>query len=179
MQQRRLLFDSLTKFIQDDSYLDTKIVKKGDNKSEDPAKQGNRGTYVFSWGAGYHGQLGRRFARGEKKYAAIPMMIKDLDIVIRQVSCGGLHSAFVSEYGRVYTWGDGRSGQLGHTDDPSVKQQVFPSSFISRSLFLSFCFFCFEFLLLLASRRSCSPFLLTIDLFLPLTLFLPPSLSFL
>lgn len=33
------------------------------------------GTYIATWGAGYHGQLGRKFIRGQKKYSAIPMHI--------------------------------------------------------------------------------------------------------
>lgn len=41
---------------------------------------------------------------------------------MRQVTCGGLHTAVVTEGGDVYTWGDGRKGQLGHTHDPSLKQ---------------------------------------------------------
>jgi hypothetical protein len=31
-----------------------------------------------------------------------------------QVSCGGFHSSVLTESGKVYTWGDGRMGQLGN-----------------------------------------------------------------
>lgn len=30
-----------------------------------------------------------------------------------QVSCGGLHTAFLTKRGKVYMCGDGKSGQLG------------------------------------------------------------------
>lgn len=86
------------------------------------------GTYVFTWGAGYAGQLGRKFVRGQKKYSALPLMV-DLDevvrksgLAIRQVACGGLFTAVVTEAGQVYMWGDGRRGELGHLQDPSLKQ---------------------------------------------------------
>ena len=51
----------------------------------------------------------------------MPLMI-EMDVVIRQVTCGGLHTAVVTESGDVYTWGDGRKGELGHIHDPSLKQ---------------------------------------------------------
>ena len=32
---------------------------------------------------------------------------------VKQIACGGSHSAALLEDGKVYIWGDGRSGQLG------------------------------------------------------------------
>jgi alpha-tubulin suppressor-like RCC1 family protein len=49
-------------------------------------------------------------------------MMVELDVVVRQVECGGLHTACVTEDGRVYTWGNGKDGELGHHHDPSMKQ---------------------------------------------------------
>ncbi len=75
-----------------------------------------RGTQVLSFGAGYHGtrgmplplatltsaalaasagQLGRKFSRGQKKYSIVPEPLT-VPAPIRQVACGGLHSAAIS-----------------------------------------------------------------------------------
>lgn len=77
---------------------------------------------MFTWGAGYVGQLGRKFERGQKKYSAIPMIVPLEGIVVRQVSCGSCHTAVVTETGQVWTWGEGRRGELGHHQEPGVKQ---------------------------------------------------------
>ena len=102
MRQRELIFDSLLKIVN-------KHPKKGGRQGSD-----GRGTYVSTWGAGYSGQLGGKFNRGQKKYSDVPMMI-ELEAVVRQIECGGLHTAAVTEAGDVYTWGDDSKGQLGHT----------------------------------------------------------------
>ena len=60
-------------------------------------KDSTGGTYVYTWGAGYHGQLGRKFTRGQKKYASVPQYVHFSEAVaIRSVSCGGLHTAAVT-----------------------------------------------------------------------------------
>jgi hypothetical protein len=79
------------------------------------------GTYLFSWGAGYQGQLGRRFERYAKKYAMTPEIIR-VNLAVRQVSAGALHSGLVTDEGRVWTWGDGRQEQLGYTPKAYTNQ---------------------------------------------------------
>lgn len=50
-------------------------------------------------------------------------MMVPIDVVVRQITCGACHTAVVTENGQVYTWGEGRKGELGHNQqDPSVKQ---------------------------------------------------------
>jgi len=34
------------------------------------------GTYVYTFGAGYHGQLGRKFVRGQKKYCMVSFTMR-------------------------------------------------------------------------------------------------------
>ena len=72
---------------------------------------GGKGTLLYGWGAGYHGQLGLNTAR--KKCRLQPSCI-DLHEPVQMVACGGFHTAVLTDDGRVYTWGDGRLGQLGN-----------------------------------------------------------------
>lgn len=51
--------------------------------------------------------------RGKKKYATVPRRI-EIDVPVRQIACGGLHTAAVTDTGSVYTWGDARALQLGY-----------------------------------------------------------------
>lgn len=110
MLRRQLVFDSLSKIIDNKAYNRALARSSGGDGKED------RGTFVYTWGAGYHGQLGRKGARGQKKYATLPMMV-ELIKAVRQVACGGLHTASLTDKGEVYTWGDGRMGQLGNLDE--------------------------------------------------------------
>lgn len=68
---------------------------------------------VYTWGEGKFGRLGN----GSEHNQLTPRLIEDLHgNCIRQVSCGGFHSAAINETGELYTWGGGEHGQLGHGD---------------------------------------------------------------
>lgn len=67
--------------------------------------------------------MGRQFERGRKKYATIPKIVH-LDVAIRQIACGGLHTAAVTDAGTVYTWGDARAHQLGYQPHGFTNQPV-------------------------------------------------------
>lgn len=46
-----------------------------------------------------------------------PQLVQSLsDKYIVDIACGGFHSAAISRYGHLYTWGKGRYGRLGHGD---------------------------------------------------------------
>lgn len=68
---------------------------------------------VFSFGSGQYGQLGH----GSKSDEHLPRKIIELmGTEVSQVACGKKHSlAFVPTRGRLYAFGLGGSGQLGHS----------------------------------------------------------------
>ena len=60
-------------------------------------------------GLGYKGKLGL----GDTTSRSIPTLVPGLEDVV-QVVAGGIHSAAVDGRGRVWTWGCGSDGRLGH-----------------------------------------------------------------
>eukprot|EP00941_MAST-03F_sp_MAST-3F-sp1_P005053 g5053.t1 len=68
---------------------------------------------VYSWGEGKFGRLGH----GNERNQLAPRLIQALrDDNVSEVSCGGFHTAAISETGKILTWGGGEHGQLGHGD---------------------------------------------------------------
>ncbi|KAM8940137.1 LOW QUALITY PROTEIN: putative E3 ubiquitin-protein ligase HERC6 [Pelodytes ibericus] len=81
-------------------------VSCGTKHSVAVCNQGN----IFTWGE-ESGQLG---SRQSKQIYSIPKMITGLSNTrIIQISCGHFHSIALSEDGRVFSWGQNNSGQLG------------------------------------------------------------------
>ncbi|XP_016991043.2 RCC1 domain-containing protein 1 isoform X1 [Drosophila rhopaloa] len=65
---------------------------------------------VFTWGNGLRGQLGQPVLKVEET----PQLMEALaGIKITQIAAGGWHSAAISAFGDLYTWGLNCSGQLG------------------------------------------------------------------
>lgn len=70
-------------------------------------------TEVFSWGSGTNYQLGTGNAHIQK----LPCKVDSLSgSFIKLISAGKFHSVAVTSCGKVYTWGFGRGGRLGHPD---------------------------------------------------------------
>ena len=68
---------------------------------------------LYTWGMGRDGQLGH----GDTEPRLEPTPVAALaDKTVVAVSCGATHTAALADEGRVYTWGGGVSGQLGHGD---------------------------------------------------------------
>eukprot|EP00696_Hemimastix_kukwesjijk_P012569 gnl/Hemi2/25814_TR8683_c0_g1_i1.p1 gnl/Hemi2/25814_TR8683_c0_g1~~gnl/Hemi2/25814_TR8683_c0_g1_i1.p1 ORF type:complete len:118 (+),score=3.74 gnl/Hemi2/25814_TR8683_c0_g1_i1:454-807(+) len=68
---------------------------------------------VYTWGMGSEGQLGL----GSKTDANFPSTVHALDSKkIVQLSCGGAHTAVVTDKGEAFLFGRGRYGQLGGGD---------------------------------------------------------------
>jgi RCC1 and BTB domain-containing protein len=68
---------------------------------------------LWTWGEGKFGRLGH----GSERNCHTPQVVEAMQgKKPRQVSCGGFHTAVVTEDGRLYTFGGGEHGQLGHND---------------------------------------------------------------
>ena len=68
---------------------------------------------IYSWGNNSFGQLGIPSVKSINQ----PMQIEYLageDII--DISCGDNFAGAITRSGRVYTWGFGNEGQLGHGD---------------------------------------------------------------
>eukprot|EP00252_Welwitschia_mirabilis_P002527 TRINITY_DN12498_c0_g1_i1.p1 TRINITY_DN12498_c0_g1~~TRINITY_DN12498_c0_g1_i1.p1 ORF type:complete len:462 (-),score=87.69 TRINITY_DN12498_c0_g1_i1:131-1516(-) len=73
---------------------------------------------VWSWGGNENSELGR----DATLHSWIPNPVTSLDGVnIVQIACGGFHSLALSDDGKVFTWGHGGQGQLGHGSTHNVK----------------------------------------------------------
>lgn len=69
---------------------------------------------VYTFGEGKFGRLGHNSERNQLTARKV-----DGGLVgkrVKQIACGGFHTAAVTETGEVYTWGGGEHGQLGHGD---------------------------------------------------------------
>ena len=90
---------------------------------------------VFAWGTSKFGCLGKYLQ--ENQYT--PMMIEQ-DIEgnkfnnIIQIAAGMYMSLALDEKGRVFTWGLGNNGRLGHGDENSVEKPKIINYFVSRDI---------------------------------------------
>ena len=70
---------------------------------------------VYSFGDGRYGQLGN-LARKHNMHSTphlVDWLVRE-KVSITNLSCGQYHTAGVSTQGKLYTWGSGKWGQLGH-----------------------------------------------------------------
>ena len=93
------------------------------------------GGRVLTFGAGENGQLGH----GDWQRRMLPTQVPAAwfnDERIVMVAAGGWHTTALSEEGRVFTWGSGGHGQLGHGDrhDRCQPLQVEPEWFGSEKV---------------------------------------------
>ncbi|KAJ0247597.1 hypothetical protein HA466_0160360 [Hirschfeldia incana] len=69
---------------------------------------------VWSWGAGTDGQLGTAKLQDEH----LPQLLSLTSLPsVSTLACGGAHVIALTSGGKVFTWGRGNSGQLGHGDN--------------------------------------------------------------
>ncbi|KAM6220950.1 E3 ISG15--protein ligase HERC5 [Rhynchocyon petersi] len=65
---------------------------------------------IYSWGRNDLGQLGL----GHTDSKDFPSLIEELDKEVEFLTCGGSHTVLLTKDGRVFTFGAGKYGQLGH-----------------------------------------------------------------
>ncbi|XP_054996003.1 probable E3 ubiquitin-protein ligase HERC6 [Sorex araneus] len=78
----------------------------------------------FGWGSNGAGQLalsGREVPEQKRKPVAVGAL-QELGVVF--ISCGGQHTAVLTQDGKVFTFGDNTYGQLGHGSDRSGPRPV-------------------------------------------------------
>jgi len=67
---------------------------------------------MYTWGRGFEGQLGHD---PREPLALVPKYVKAFrGNNVTKIACGDLNTAAITQQG-LYTWGDGTSGQLGHS----------------------------------------------------------------
>jgi len=73
--------------------------------------------HVWTFGLGEHGQLGHGGDAREK----VPRMTEGLvGVKVAHVAAGGCHTVICTAEGRVWTFGWGHAGQLGHGDNANA-----------------------------------------------------------
>lgn len=71
---------------------------------------------VWTWGSGYHGQLGQN----NKQVSLVPGRVKEINdwhIFAKRVVCGPFHNAIITHDGELFTWGSNKNNCLGHEID--------------------------------------------------------------
>lgn len=79
---------------------------------------------VYSWGCNQHGQLGHGDTVDSKEPKLIEQLTateEGLELFITEVYCGAYSTVALADDGKLYTWGCGDHGVLGHND---TKDQV-------------------------------------------------------
>ncbi|XP_030752542.1 probable E3 ubiquitin-protein ligase HERC1 [Sitophilus oryzae] len=100
---KKVLLDSVVKKLSSSKGSDGHTLALTDNG------------HVYSWGDGDYGKLGHGNCVTYKKPERIlgPFSGK----TIRFINAGYRHSAAITEDGRLWTWGEGEYGRLGHGDN--------------------------------------------------------------
>ena len=80
---------------------------------------------LYSWGCGYkdsrRGVVPPVLGLGHNEMRLVPERISFLDGVrMADVTCGWDHCLALDSKGRLYSWGSGQNGKLGHENEVSI-----------------------------------------------------------
>ena len=74
---------------------------------------------VYTWGSGCKGKLGHAatWTHADPADEPLPKKIEHLkDIKIKEILCAGLHTAVLTQDARLFTFGCGSDGRMGHPE---------------------------------------------------------------
>ncbi|KAK4239724.1 hypothetical protein C8A03DRAFT_32168 [Achaetomium macrosporum] len=83
--------------------------------------------FVYTWGRGSDGQLGRRFSSRVvdwSKEGLLPRRVANLKNII-EIGSGSNHSFAIERSGLVYGWGFNNAGQIGVVDDAGEYESAY------------------------------------------------------
>ncbi|KAK4149294.1 hypothetical protein C8A00DRAFT_18996 [Chaetomidium leptoderma] len=83
--------------------------------------------FVYTWGRGTDGQLGRRFSSrivDWKKEGLTPRKVASLKHIL-DIGSGSSHSFAIERTGLVYGWGFNNAGQIGVVDDAGSQESAY------------------------------------------------------
>ncbi|KAL8097971.1 PH, RCC1 and FYVE domains-containing protein 1-like [Apium graveolens] len=106
------------------------------NSSDPGSPQEDVATFgdVFIWGEGINdgligGGVHRTSSLSSFKDALSPKVLGPvLALNTKEVSCGSKHAVLVTKQGKIYSWGEGSGGRLGHGVDADVPNPKFISA---------------------------------------------------
>jgi alpha-tubulin suppressor-like RCC1 family protein len=75
---------------------------------------------LYSWGNGAYGALGFNSVQNEPTPRELVIKQNNFILQIQQVSCGSMHSMAVTTQNKLFTWGTGTHGRLGHGNFKNV-----------------------------------------------------------
>ncbi|XP_062094402.1 ultraviolet-B receptor UVR8 isoform X5 [Humulus lupulus] len=85
--------------------------------------------FAVVWGNGDYGRLGLQSL--DSHWSPAPVLCSTFrDQGLRAIACGGAHTLFLTETGRVYATGLNDFGQLGTTDDAAYSTEMSPGKTI-------------------------------------------------
>ena len=88
--------------------------------------------HVYCWGSNAHGQLG---FESDHLVGVPTMLVSIADISVAEIACGGGHTVALDCNGKLWAWGQGNEGQLGHGGRHLARSPVMvPSTALFKSV---------------------------------------------
>uniref|UniRef100_A0A1A9W5P2 RCC1 domain-containing protein 1 n=1 Tax=Glossina brevipalpis TaxID=37001 RepID=A0A1A9W5P2_9MUSC len=106
ISNNNVVFNGITQAYEFPQHMHTKELQCG----FEHAVLLNTNGDIFTWGNGWRGQLGQAIL-GRHETPTIVDALAGLKII--SIAAGGWHSAAISAFGDLYTWGFNSNGQLG------------------------------------------------------------------